>query len=120
MQINVIPEELTAMFDIRLQPHDDLDNFEVLVKRWCEEAGPGVSYSFCSKSPKTMETKTDDSNPFWVAFRNVFSEIGSELKQIVLMGTTDARFLREVRIELFLVLQANLLSCVYRIFSEKR
>ncbi|XP_032680891.1 aminoacylase-1-like [Odontomachus brunneus] len=98
VQINVIPVELTAMFDIRLQPQENPDDFEALVKRWCEEAGPGVSYFFCLKSPKIMGTKTDDSNPFWVPFKNVFSEIGSELKQIILMATTDARFLRELGI----------------------
>lgn len=95
MQVNVVPKEFTATFDIRLRPGDDPDEFEAVVKRWCEEVGPGVSYSFLQKNPKIMGTKIDDSNPFWMAFINVLSKI-NEYKLHVLAGTTDARFLRQV------------------------
>ncbi|XP_014475064.1 PREDICTED: aminoacylase-1-like [Dinoponera quadriceps] len=98
VQNNVIPDEIIAEFDIRLQPTYKPDEFEALVKRWCEEAGPGVTYSFVQKNPQIKGTKIDDSNPFWVAFKNVFSEIGSELKPIIIWGTSDARYLRQLSI----------------------
>lgn len=105
VQNNVIPQEFSAVFDVRLQPIHHPDEFETTVKRWCEEAGPGVTYSIIEANPKIMGTKLD-SNPFWTAFANVFSNIG-QLKTYVLPAATDARFLRQVSIELLLVLHVN-------------
>lgn len=99
VQTNVLPEELNAMFDIRLAPTVDHNEFENMIKRWCEEAGPDVTYVFEEKNPKIESTKLDSSNPFWLAFKKTCDEMGAELKIGVFPGGTDSRFVRGVSIE---------------------
>ncbi|XP_018404330.1 PREDICTED: aminoacylase-1-like [Cyphomyrmex costatus] len=98
VQTNVIPTELNAMFDIRLTPSVDHEEFEATIKRWCEEAGPNVTYSFEEKNPKIEGTKLDESNPYWIAFKNICDEIGVNLEIGIFAGGTDSRFVREVGI----------------------
>ena len=33
-------------FDIRITPYADLNEIERKIKKWCEDAGDGVSYKF--------------------------------------------------------------------------
>ncbi|XP_070157695.1 aminoacylase-1 [Polyergus mexicanus] len=98
VQTNVIPAEFYATFDIRITPSVDHEEFEATIKRWCEEAGPDVTYSFKQKNPKVENTKLDDSNPFWLAFKKCCDEIGVELQIGIFPGGTDSRFVREVGI----------------------
>jgi len=98
VQNNVIPAELKATFDIRITPSVDHEELEATIKRWCEEAGPDVTYSFEAKDPKIENTKLDDSNPFWIAFKKTCDEIGVELKIAIFPGGTDSRYIREVSI----------------------
>ncbi|GAB1867575.1 N-acyl-aliphatic-L-amino acid amidohydrolase [Camponotus japonicus] len=98
VQNNVIPAELKATFDIRITPSVDHEELEATIKRWCEEAGPDVTYSFEAKDPKIENTKLDDSNPFWIAFKKTCDEIGVELKIAIFPGGTDSRYIREVGI----------------------
>ncbi|EFN75485.1 aminoacylase-1A [Harpegnathos saltator] len=118
LQNNVIPQEITAVIDVRLPPSRDPDEFEAIVKRWCEEAGPGVSYSFVEKNPQVKGTRIDDSNPFWMAFKNVFSEMGSELKPFVLPGTTDARFVRALGIPVLNFAPINNMTMLFHCSNE--
>lgn len=98
VQTNVIPAELYVTFDIRITPSVDHEEFEATIKRWCEEAGPDVTYSFEEKNPKIENTKLDDSNPYWIAFKKCCDEIGVELEIGIFPGGTDSRFVREVGI----------------------
>nr|XP_012218382.1 PREDICTED: aminoacylase-1 isoform X2 [Linepithema humile] len=98
VQTNVIPTDLTAMFDLRLAPTVDHEEFEATIKRWCEEAGPDVTYSFEEKNPKVENTKLDESNPFWIAFKKTCDEIGVKLEIGIFPGGTDSRFVRGVGI----------------------
>lgn len=43
--------------------------------KWCTEAGGGITIRQISKDPKASITKTDDGNPFWVAFQNAVNEL---------------------------------------------
>ncbi|XP_071559160.1 aminoacylase-1-like isoform X1 [Temnothorax nylanderi] len=101
VQSNVIPTDLSVVFDIRLAPSVDHEEFEATIKRWCEEAGPGVTYSFEQKNPQIEDTKLDDSNTFWTAFKKTCDEIGVKLIICICMGSTDNRFVREVGIPAF-------------------
>lgn len=98
IHINVIPKEITAVFDIRIAPTVDHEKFEATIKQWCKEAGSDVTYSFEEKNPKVENTKLDDSNPFWLAFKNTCVELGIELKIDLCPGATDSRFVRSVSI----------------------
>lgn len=103
VQTNVIPIDLTAVFDLRLAPTVDHEEFEATIKRWCEEAGPDVTYSFEEKNPKVENTKLDDSNPFWIAFKKTCDEIDVKLEIGIFPGGTDCRYVRGVSIKLIFV-----------------
>lgn len=102
MQTNVIPSELVAMFDIRLDPSVDHEKFETMIQNWCKEAGEGVFYMFEQKNPKVENTKLDNSNPFWIAFKNTCDSLGITLQIGIFPGGTDSRYVRSVRITSFL------------------
>ncbi|XP_026754819.1 aminoacylase-1-like [Galleria mellonella] len=98
VQSNVIPEKLTAVFDIRLAVTVNHVQFENRVKRWCEEAGDGVTFEFEQKNPFVECTKTDASNPYWVAFKKATDEMGLKLDIRIFPGGTDSRYIRRVGI----------------------
>lgn len=98
VQTNVVPTSLTAIFDCRLDPSIDHNEFEAMIKSWCQEAGPDVTYSFQQKNPKIENTKLDDSNPYWIAFKKVCDDIGINLQIGIFPGGTDSRYVRYVGI----------------------
>ncbi|XP_044738097.1 aminoacylase-1-like [Chrysoperla carnea] len=98
VQSNVIPSKITMLFDCRVTPNDAVI-FDALVKQWCQEAGgDSVTYKYICKDPVLPVTKTDDSNPFWKAFENIFKKRNNKLFVGILPGASDARFLREIGI----------------------
>ncbi|XP_076236670.1 aminoacylase-1 [Calliopsis andreniformis] len=98
VQTNVLPTSLTAIFDLRLDPSVEHENFEEMIKKWCEEAGKNVTYSFEQKNPKIESTKLDDSNPYWLAFKKSCDSLGITLQIGIFPGGTDSRYVREVGI----------------------
>jgi len=98
--LDIIPTKFNALFDIRLASSVNHEEFEATIKHWCEEAGPDVTYSFKQKKSEVENTKLDDSNPFWIAFRKICHEIGVKLD--IYYGCSN-NFFREVNIEQFFV-----------------
>lgn len=98
VQTNVIPNELIAHFDLRLPPTVDHDEVEAMIKKWCAEAGEGVFYTFEQKNPKIENTKLDDSNPYWIAFKKACDSLGITLQIGIFPGGTDSRYIRSVGI----------------------
>lgn len=75
IQTNVIPSEYKMTVDFRLALDIDHVEFENRLKSWCEEAGGGITIEYEQKQPKVAPTKTDDSNPYYVAFKNAVDEL---------------------------------------------
>ncbi|XP_023936471.2 aminoacylase-1 [Bicyclus anynana] len=98
IQSNVIPEKLTAVFDCRLAVTVNHEEFENMVQQWCKEAGEGVTYEFEQKNPNVEVTKTDNTNPYWVAFKSVADEMKLKLDCRIFPGGTDSRYVRRVGI----------------------
>lgn len=48
-------------------------NFQI--KQWCAEAGSGVTYEFEQKDLYVPPTKVDNSNPYWVAFKEALDKM---------------------------------------------
>lgn len=48
-------------------------NFQI--ERWCEEAGGNIKINYQSRDAKAPVTPTDDTNPFWIAFKNATDEL---------------------------------------------
>lgn len=68
-QLNVVPPELSAGFDVRLSVDED-PGIEDTIIGWCNELGDGVSLEVIKKNERTTPTKLDDSNPWWLKFKN--------------------------------------------------
>ncbi|KAF4524215.1 hypothetical protein B566_EDAN013335 [Ephemera danica] len=95
IQGNVVPPELSATFDIRIATDVDLVQFKEMLAQWCLEAGPGTSIEY-KREPKFIpNTKLDDSNPFWVAFKAECDKMNMNVEPRIFCGGTDSRFIRE-------------------------
>lgn len=92
----MIPEELTAIFDMRIPPTMDHVELEQKILGWCKEAGDNVTISFQQKEPRVESTKLDNTNPYWVAFKNSCDKLGLNILTGTFPGGTDSRFVREV------------------------
>lgn len=68
-QTNVVPPEFSVTFDIRLAIDVDINKMKETVLEWCRNAGPGVTVKFKDNPIRVIPTKTDDTNPWWVAFK---------------------------------------------------
>ncbi|VVC39298.1 Peptidase M20,ArgE/DapE/ACY1/CPG2/YscS, conserved site,Peptidase M20, dimerisation domain,N-acyl-L- [Cinara cedri] len=93
-QINVVPNELSVGFDIRLAINVDIKQIERTVLEWCDNAGPGVTVQFKENPICVKPTKVDNSNPWWVAFKTECDKMNMKLNTCVATGGTDARFIR--------------------------
>ncbi|XP_015115331.1 aminoacylase-1 [Diachasma alloeum] len=98
VQTNVIPEELIAVFDMRIPPTIDHEEMEQKILGWCKEAGEGVTITFEQKNPRIESTKLDDSNPYWLAFKSSCDKLGLNLMNGTFPGGTDSRYVRQVGI----------------------
>ena len=57
VQINVVPDELAATFDVRLTPNLKLEDFDRQVQQWINDAGEGVSIHY---NQKHMDQVTEE------------------------------------------------------------
>lgn len=69
-QLNVVPPELSAGFDVRLALDTDRNDLENIITAWCHEAGDGVRLEVFKTNEQTKPTKLDDSNPWWLKFKS--------------------------------------------------
>ncbi|KAF5279115.1 hypothetical protein FQA39_LY05793 [Lamprigera yunnana] len=92
VQTNVIPPEFNISIDTRV-PVENFRDFEATVKKWCEEAGNGVSIENFVKDYASI-TKIDESNPFWVAVKDASDKMNIKLRVSIPPANTDARYLR--------------------------
>uniref|UniRef100_V9KNP8 N-acyl-aliphatic-L-amino acid amidohydrolase n=1 Tax=Callorhinchus milii TaxID=7868 RepID=V9KNP8_CALMI len=93
---NVVPNEMTAGFDIRIPPTVDLKVFEEQIRTWCQEAGDGVGYEFHQKTMDQQVTSIDKSNPWWNAFYTTCQQMNLKLQCEIFPAATDIRFIREI------------------------
>ncbi|CAL8088930.1 unnamed protein product [Orchesella dallaii] len=75
LQANVVPPELSAVFDIRITPHWTLDSMKKLLDETCANAGSDVTYKYIQHSNITAQTPVDDSNVWWTVFKGVTDEL---------------------------------------------
>jgi aminoacylase len=66
----VVPPELTLLFDCRVATDVDPEKLEAKFDSWCKEAGPGTYIEFKVKSDLIPNTRLDESNPYWLAFKS--------------------------------------------------
>ncbi|KAG6456639.1 aminoacylase-1 isoform X2 [Manduca sexta] len=98
VQSNVVPEKLTAVFDIRLAVTVNHTEFEAMINQWCKEAGEGITLEYEQKNTYVECTKIDGTNPYWVAFKTATDEMKLKLDCRIFPGGTDSRYIRKVGI----------------------
>ncbi|PAA93817.1 hypothetical protein BOX15_Mlig004050g2, partial [Macrostomum lignano] len=98
VQTNVLPEKLCLDVDCRIAPDVNLVHFEAELRRWCEEAGPGVSLEFTQKFDAGKPTDTSERNPWWSAFAGSCQRLGMNIEPEIFPAATDSRYLRSLGI----------------------
>lgn len=58
-----------VVIDCRIPITVDVKKWEETVNRWCKEAGQGVYIEYEQKQQQIVATKIDNTNPYWVAFK---------------------------------------------------
>ncbi|RMX44798.1 hypothetical protein pdam_00016343 [Pocillopora damicornis] len=96
VQANVIPAEMSAVFDIRITPTMDFVELENKIKLWCNEAGEDVSYEFLQKANNYNLTPTTEDDPWWKAFSTTCKKMNMKIEKEIFPAGTDSRFLREL------------------------
>lgn len=69
-QLNVVPPELSAGFDVRLAVDADRNVMEQVIDGWCREAGENVRVELFKRNEPAAPTKLDRSNPWWLKFKS--------------------------------------------------
>uniref|UniRef100_A0A914DJJ2 N-acyl-aliphatic-L-amino acid amidohydrolase n=1 Tax=Acrobeloides nanus TaxID=290746 RepID=A0A914DJJ2_9BILA len=98
VQVNVVPSEFYAWFDVRVTPNENFEEFENLISKWCKQAGPDVTYEFELKDGNRKTTPITKEDPFWNAFSSVLEEEGCKYEPLIFPGFSDSRCLRELGI----------------------
>lgn len=101
VQANVVPTDLTAVFDIRLSVDVNHAAFENDLKNWCAEAGGGIQINYLIKTPKAVASRTDSTNPLWSVIDSTAKQFNIQVVPGILVGATDMRFLRKENIQGF-------------------
>lgn len=73
VQLNVVPAEFTLNFDVRISVTENIEQLERNIYQWCAEAGSDVKVHFLVKCQRIEPTKLDESNPYWIAFKDVLT-----------------------------------------------
>lgn len=60
--MNVVPSELIAYFDIRVNPYTDLDEMLKQLYDWCKEAGNDVQLDFLQFGKHQTLTSVEPGN----------------------------------------------------------
>ncbi|XP_068718349.1 aminoacylase-1-like [Montipora capricornis] len=96
VQANVVPAEMSSVFDIRVTPTTDVEEVDNMIKKWCFEAGEGVSYEYIQHSGNSVLTSTADDDPWWSAFSSACNKMGLKIEKDIFPAGTDSRFLRQL------------------------
>ncbi|XP_021957852.1 aminoacylase-1 isoform X1 [Folsomia candida] len=101
LQPNVVPPELSVVFDMRITPHWKLDDMKKMLDDLCIEAGPEVSYDYIQHSNIIAQTALNDSNVWWTTFKSVTDSLSLNLNKKIFPAATDIRFMRQLEIPAF-------------------
>jgi len=99
VQSNVIPSEMKAVFDCRVTTSFNAEEFKAMVENWATETGIGKDGIFIRFFDEhTANTATDDTNPWWTAFKLACDSLNMKIRLEIFAAATDSRYLRAVGI----------------------
>ncbi|OLY85023.1 Aminoacylase-1 [Smittium mucronatum] len=91
-QANVVPEQFSVTFDIRVTPNIDLEEFRNYLRGLA--SSNGVDIELLRPDEKRSMTPVDKSNKFIAAFYDVINSRNIKVMPIISPGATDARHVR--------------------------
>jgi len=94
VQVNVVPAEIVAEFDIRVPPTTDYDKLIKEFETWVKDAG--AKYEWLEKIWIKAMTATDDKSPWWRAFSGTMKKLGLKNNTEIFIGATDSRYFRDL------------------------
>ncbi|CAG8547824.1 9357_t:CDS:2 [Ambispora gerdemannii] len=97
IQHNVIPLEAKAGFDIRVSPNFDLLRFKQIIEEFVYTE-PGAELEYVQYHGDNSVTTIDDSNIWWVAFRDLCQKRNISIETEIFPAATDSRYIREIGI----------------------
>lgn len=68
-QLNVVPSDFSAGFDVREAVNADHRAIEDTINKWCQESGENVRIVTVDKNEPVTPVKLDDSNSWWLKFK---------------------------------------------------
>ena len=101
VQPNVVPNEFTVGFDIRITPTTKLETVEAQINKWIEEAGGGIEMHFDQKFQDQTLTSVAETDPWYLAFMRAAKKHELEIAPRIFPAGTDSRYIREVGIPAF-------------------
>jgi aminoacylase len=97
-QLNVIPTEAEAGFDIRITPKE-LPEFQRKFDAWLAEEG--ATFETMARGDTSLLTGVDNHNPWWSAFKEATDSLGLKMEPDIFSANTDSRYLRAKGIPAF-------------------
>jgi len=102
VQMNVVPNEFTVGFDIRITPKTNMVEFEDKINNWVKEAGDGqIDVIFKQKFTDQTLTSIAKDDPWYQAFMRAADKHKLEISPKIFPAGTDSRYIREVGIPAF-------------------
>ena len=101
VQMNVVPNEFTVGFDIRITPTTPLDKFEAMLNQWIKDAGSDIEVKYEQKFMDQTLTSIAEKDPWYQAFMKGAKKHDLEIVPRIFPAGTDSRYIREVGIPAF-------------------
>lgn len=101
IQANVIPPEFIATVDCRVPVTVDHKEWADTLEQWCKEAGEGVWIEYDLKQSKVPITNLDNTNPYWVAFKQASDALGIKVRPMICPGSSDGKYIRKAGLPAF-------------------
>jgi len=98
-QLNVVPSQAEAGFDIRIPPTVNLQEFKKTLDEWCNIEG--VSYKFVSYQMQNNSSSISPDDKWWKAFKTSLENQNLKLDTQIFPAATDSRYIRDKGIPAF-------------------
>lgn len=101
IQMNVVPNQFTIGFDMRITPSTDIVQFENKLREWVKEAGEGIEMEFLQKFTDQTMTSVSKEDPWFQAFTRATDKHQLKIEPRIFPAGTDSRYIREIGIPAF-------------------
>ncbi|XP_013136793.1 PREDICTED: aminoacylase-1-like [Papilio polytes] len=102
IEYDVIPAHFAAYYAANLALNTTVEDFIELVRGWILAAGGNITVSSIYKEEGgNYFSKTDDSNPYYVAIEQAFEELNIPFQLLTTPSTTDTTFVVKAGIPAF-------------------